>query len=212
MYSAPTRVGAWEADLAARDAAAADFSAARAGDRLLYVRRARERAFGNAPVARSWRSDGSLRLGDRVALRSNSGDAALAIDVFDSPWPGCVRVVAAAPSAAGDSGASPAGTARVPAQARAVFVLEAPGGGAGAGLGALVRFGDRVALASHPSLTIDAATRTAGLPFLLCVAAARTTPLSLPRCACARAHGAHPVCKAARFFPPDAASRRLPIA
>lgn len=163
-YGTKTRIGNWAEDESARDLAAKDYEARRSRGELLHLRKAREKAFLTQPVPHTFTEDGLVHYGDHIQLQiTPSGAAAgsrpqayaLSCNVFDQVAPGRIRVSASSAAI----GAAP--------QARNVFIVEPSGGLSEASVGEPVRFGDRIALACDPALTVDLATKVVGLQFLL---------------------------------------------
>lgn len=157
------------------EVAAKDYENRRGRGELLHLRKAREKAFLQQKVKHSYSEDGKIRYGDVIMLEieSDKGLRYLANSIFDQVSPGNVRVTAGSNSEA---------------QARNTFILQRPSvradGASGVGPGPdvyentykrapgiplddVLRYGDHVYIACHPSLVIDESTGVAGLPYLL---------------------------------------------
>lgn len=176
------------------DLAAKDYEARRMKGDLVYLKKSQQKAFQNDPVPLTYSADGLIRSGDhlQLAIEHNQGDSkglgvgrfVLACNVFTETLPGQVKVTAAKANFTVTGDPEP--------HARDVLVIQKAhslrsGGGRNAaaalahtshvGLSAsgrlhtaeddIIRYGDRVILASNPILTADPSTNTVGLQYLL---------------------------------------------
>jgi hypothetical protein len=152
--------GNWSEDEARFDVAAQDYQQKKAKGDLLHLKKQRQKLLESQAVPHTYSADGLLRYGDCVQLACgvDSRRCVLAANLFLPVKPGHARVTA---------------TEATDAQARNVFVLLRPSGAPGRPSAApvppddVIRFGDRLHIATNPSLTADPETRTVGLQSLL---------------------------------------------
>lgn len=158
-YSTKTRIGNWSEDEARFDVASQDYQQKKSKGDLLHLKKQRQKLLESQAVPHTFSHDGLLRFGDNVqiSIGIDGRRRSLASNLFLPTKPGHSRVTA---------------TETVESQARNVFVLLRPStSGSRAStpiaLDDIIRYGDRLYIATNPSLTADPATKTVGLQSLL---------------------------------------------